>query len=179
MDTWLGEGGVGLKEWIVQLAGTSVLMGMLEILLPSGSMKKYLRLFMSLAVMLVVVQPLVNFSISQEKWDKIMSDSTVLATNDYDVNSVDKILKSQVNSMFKEKLQREIKSKIEKNFGDVDVLVDIFLIDKSSSLGTISRVAITISKKNEVDDLEKLKSRIIQLLNIEFGIDENLVNFIN
>jgi stage III sporulation protein AF len=46
------------REWLQSLLGLVVLLGVLEMLLPSGELAKYSKLVLGLALMLAFLQPL-------------------------------------------------------------------------------------------------------------------------
>lgn len=49
-----------LKEWVATIAGVVVFAGLLEMLAPSGSMKRYVQLSMGLLILLTLLRPVVG-----------------------------------------------------------------------------------------------------------------------
>lgn len=173
-----------IKNWILQIAYISILAVIFEFMVPSSSIKKYVKVVIGLIIMMTIINPILTFLKGG-----IDINSAVLKNeygyNDIDINSVSKQAEVERNKLivdeYKRRLNEQIKERIltkvdaanvqvdakiddginNKYFGKIeslDIKISNVTNEKPNTKGNVDKVVININqsndKKNNIDDIK-------------------------
>ncbi|SNX55363.1 stage III sporulation protein AF [Thermoanaerobacterium sp. RBIITD] len=173
-----------IKNWILQIAYISILAVIFEFMVPSSSIKKYVKVVIGLIIMMTIINPILTFLKGG-----IDINSAVLKNeygyNDIDINSVSKQAEVERNKLivdeYKRRLNEQIKERIltkvdaanvqvdakidndinDKYFGKIeslDIKISNVTNEKPNTKGNVDKVVININqsndKKNNIDDIK-------------------------
>lgn len=173
-----------IKNWILQIAYISILAVIFEFMVPSSSIKKYVKVVIGLIIMMTIINPILTFLKGG-----IDINSAVLKNeygyNDIDINSVSKQAEVERNKLivdeYKRRLNEQIKERIltkvdaanvqvdakiddginNKYFGKIeslDIKISNVTNEKPNIKGNVDKVVININqsndKKNNIDDIK-------------------------
>ena len=150
-----------LGSWIEQIIIAVIIVSILEMLLPNGNIKKYVKIILSVFVIFNIISPFVNstdlYNISSQDLDKYASDSKILnksnTSNVIDKSSMDK----RLQELYIEELEKSIKSKLEKNGYFVNKCKVDAILDSSSSNAGINKITLVVSKnKGNIQQIDKI-----------------------
>ncbi|WZL71447.1 stage III sporulation protein AF [Clostridiaceae bacterium 35-E11] len=193
-----------LRSWILNITTVIVFVTILELLLPNSAMKKYIKMIVGLLVMLVILNPileLINGKANVEyeilKTSAYMDNGPVTTS----IDRVEEIQNKQMIHLYKEKLERHIKDRIEfsnnvkvisidseieknkqsKDFGNITKLK--LVISNSSQkhfneegVQPVANVEVDISKQETTSDGTKLGSKDEHIMN---EMKSNIADFLN
>ena len=147
-----------LSSWIEQIIIAIIIVSILEMLLPSGNIKKYVKIILSVFVIFNIISPFVNstdlYDISFENIDTNVNNSKTLNTsNSIDQSSMDK----RLQELYVEELEDNIKTKIEENGYFVKKCKVDAILDSSSSNAGIKKITLVVAKdKDYIKHVEKV-----------------------
>lgn len=190
-----------LSSWIEQITIALVIVSILEMILPKGNIKKYVKIVLSIFVVFCIISPFVNtselYSLASDEINTYMEDKDVNKNNNIDQSSMD----TRLQKLYIEELENNIKSKVEElGFNVKKCKVDAELNTNKSNAG-INKISIIISKeknntnnniknieeveKVEIDNKEKNKentsNEIVDLkkeISKIYEVDERLIEII-
>lgn len=190
-----------LSSWIEQITIALVIVSILEMILPKGNIKKYVKIVLSIFVVFCIISPFVNtselYSLASDEINTYMEDKDVNKNNNIYQSSMD----TRLQKLYIEELENNIKSKVEElGFNVKKCKVDAELNTNKSNAG-INKISIIISKeknntnnniknieeveKVEIDNKEKNKentsNEIVDLkkeISKIYEVDERLIEII-
>ena len=147
-----------ISSWIEQIIIAIIIVSILEMLLPSGNIKKYVKIILSVFVIFNIISPFVNstdlFNFSTQNFDTYINNSNTLnKSNTLDQSSMDK----RLQELYVEELENNVKNKLNKNGYFVkSCSIDATLYSTSSNAG-INKITLVISKnRNSIREVEKI-----------------------
>lgn len=153
-----------LRNWIWQIAGIIILSAVCDMIMPSGEIKKYVKLVMGLILVVAVVRPLINTpSISVEEIERNETKRNAIELK----NRLDERELFNVIRLYKQKLCEKIENELklppnvtadvkveveeekEELFGSIkEITVLVYL--EQEQIGLIEAVRETVEDKTEV-----------------------------
>jgi len=192
-----------LKDWVKSIATVFVFISIIEIAIPNGSLKKYIKMFMGFLIIIVIITPFVNLIYSSYDIEKeIFKNITGLIETQQVYN--DKIFltqEKQIKDIYINKIKDDILESIgdltnhyiskldisifedETNYGNIQY-VEIVLKEKKSenieednsiNVINIEEIIIDKSSENTKDELLREKERIVDILNDKYNISKDKV----
>lgn len=178
-----------LSKWIEQITISVIVVSILELVLPKGNLKKYIKVVLGIYVLFCMISPFANSSklydfqdINLEKYNKNTSQKT---TN---------INQERINKRIQELYIEQLKKDIEKNANEDGYYVTKCDINAnlSENIGNsgINQINLVLSKDKIVavqkveignknndkklnnEDVEKIKEKIAN----EYGINKDTIN---
>ncbi len=162
-----------LRSWVLNIVSIVIFITFLEILLPNGSVKKYIKMIVGLLVMVVILSPLLDLVNGEVKIENEIFKTTSQLDQKSFALSIDQLETKQNQQMinqYKSKIENSIKERIEyENNTTVLHISSIIEEDKNSqSLGEIKELNIVIEKNSsENDDIND--SNVIPTIQISIG----------
>jgi stage III sporulation protein AF len=123
-----------LKGWITSIVVVVIFMALIDIILPSNSLKKYARLVFGLIIIVIIINPIfslfnknadIEASISQYMDKYNVASSTLQNTNNY--------ISSDTLQIFKENLKSKIEKSIYDGCGKSYIVANININDDQNS----------------------------------------------
>lgn len=176
-----------ISTWAKQIIICVIAVTVLEMILPKGNSKKYIKTIMGIYILYTIIQPAIKL-ITGKNIKVNYSDYSKYFNNKTEQVNVDEY-NAKVEETYKQELEKQIKSDVE-NMG---YFVNKVNIEFNLEEGIIKNVEIIISKKekntnninitvNKIDIGEKPKNDVIdddetkkikQKINENYGVDNN------
>lgn len=184
-----------LKGWIISIVSTVIFVTIIEIILPDGSIKKYVKLATGLLIMVVVLSPILKLVANSSGIEQSIS-SYVSSMSEYksvDTKKASEDFKEKTRETFvaglKSSIEEEIKSKTgkdyvveniklktaENEFGFDEIKsLDIKKVKGKDEIHPVSKVEIGKTSKSESQPRDK---EVLKVLKDGFNIKDTEVNF--
>lgn len=149
-----------MSSWAEQIIVAVIIGTIIEMILPNGNNKKYIKTVIGIYILFTIVSPIIskiankditNIDLNYEKYfkntDTYQTMSQTLANNN------DKT----VENIYVNNLKQDMKNKIlEKGYIATDIQVQVIL-DETSNYGKIKHISFNIAKKKETEQTDTLK----------------------
>lgn len=149
-----------IKSFIVTIVTTVILFSAIELISPSNSMKKYIKFVLGLILIIVMLNPIIDFFTNGE--DTIVSTireyENVLSTNGTSETEV--AASSEVKDVFLENLNKNCENELKAKFVNYDFTCDIDCnVDFNDMTYVIEHAKIEVASKNikEVESVKKVE----------------------
>ena len=159
-----------IKEWSLHLAGIIIFGSVCEMILPSGSLKKYVNIVLGIILILAMTQPLsrlLGFNTS-EIVDEIDRHNAYVSHS-----QMDDIQKEQIINLYCKNLNADIEKTIQNVNENHNIKVNTEVEqDNIESFGEISCINI----EAEITGDEE-KEEILKIIRERYGVDKKKVRF--
>lgn len=188
--------GIGefIFSWVKDLTLLFVIITLVDLVMPKGSMSRYINFVIGLLIIFTVVNPIINLTNIDFQLDK------EVFKNFNEMNHFDEdILREQNNQiefLYKERISKEIKTFVEENTNYNVSILDLKINMDKEEFGGISYLNITIKdidKKDNKDNIEIQVSPVIleynkgrdvkddfleikELISTRYEIDKNIID---
>ena len=149
-----------LKNWVLNIATVSVLMVILDLLMPEGKMRKFTQLVSGFVIMFVMINPLLQLlnkgvEVTSAGW----GDEVYLLNSSfkYTTETLKEGQKEQVLDLYRDMLIADIENRLEshKQINKVEVDVVLNENDTSDKYGEIRRLYIKLLLDGNIEQTEK------------------------
>ena len=149
---------VFLKDWILNITALVLFLAVIEILMPSGRMKKYCGLVTGVILIIAIINPflkLFNGNLNLE--DIQISNSNTIDRLEIEKNS--KLLKDeemkQITEVYRKKIIRQLEDNAMKSKGVVEAKGDVIINEdyNSDTFGEVKRAYLEITIAGENDEI--------------------------
>lgn len=165
-----------IKTWANQIIVAVIIATIIEMILPSGNNKKYIKIIIGLYVLFTIIQPIIvkitgeSIDISNFNYEKYF-DEDILETSSEDFeNNNSKLIKQAYIDNIKEDIKSKIK---QKGYKVINCSIDILDDENKDTYGTIQSISLKINKQG--DEVEE-SSNIIKVDDIDISISNNSSN---
>lgn len=121
-----------ISSWVLSIAGISVIGVLVELILPSGQTKKYVKGVFAFVVVMVIITPLPKLFGSNFQVDDILEEDAIIIQEDfvYQINRqrLEKI-EEMIESDLKEEGFENVTVKINANIFTVNMSIDAVFVD--------------------------------------------------
>ena len=149
---------VFLKDWVLNITALVLFLVVIEILMPSGRMKKYCGLVTGVILIIAIINPflkLFNGNLNLE--DIQVSNSNTIDRLEIEKNS--KLLKDeemkQITEVYRKKIIRQLEDNAMKSKGVVEAKGDVIINEdyNSDTFGEVKRAYLEITIAGENDEI--------------------------
>jgi len=158
-----------LKDWILNITALVLFLGIIEILMPSGRMKKYCGLVTGVILIIAIINPFLKlFSGNLNLEDIQISNSNSIDRMEIEKNS--KLLRAeemkQITEIYRKKIIRQLEDNAMKSKGVAEAKGDVIINEdyNSDTFGEIKRAYLEITtagENNEIKPVVKVDQVII------------------
>lgn len=168
-----------IKNWANQIIVAVIIATIIEMILPSGNNKKYIKIIIGLYVLFTIIQPIIikvtgeSINISDFNYRKYFDEDIIeTSTEDFENNNSKLIKQAYIDN-----IKEDIKSKIkQKGYEVINCSIDILDDENKDTYGTIQSISLKIKKQeNELEE----SSNIIKVENVDIDISDNSNNVNN
>lgn len=166
-----------LKTWINQIILAVIITTIIEMILPNGNNKKYIKMVIGLYVLFTIIQPIItkvtgnSIDISNFDYKKYFN-SDVLETSSEDFeNNNSKLIKQAYINNIKEDIENKIK---QKGYELINCNISIIDDENKETYGTIQNISLKLKK--QTNKSEEISSNIIKVENISVTTNNNTLN---
>ncbi len=166
-----------LRSWIINIVTISIVLILIEILVPSGKIKKIIALVSGFIMLIAVINPFLSFKSKGFDLSKTaMTDSFFIDKKEMETGSrlLEEAQMKQISSVYKNKLCSRIQEETNRLEGVLDskATVEINEDYKSEKFGEITKVSVELTKgdKKKVN----LKNEpVVSVEKIEIGVSSS------
>ena len=165
-----------LKDWTNQIIIAVIVATIVEMLLPNGNNKKYIKMIIGIYVLFNIIQPLLskftgnNLNLSSFNYRDYFDESILgTSTQEFEHNN-SKLIKQAYIDNIKEDVKVKIK---QKGYEVVSCNLDIIDRENQDTYGTIKSITLNIKKTQDEERKEEV-TNTIKIENVDISI--NTVN---
>lgn len=164
-----------LKPWVINIVIIILFVIITDIVLPDGSMKRYVRVIIGIFVLLAIIQPFIHIKDIKYDFEKSYIESSIILDNKNlldDKEVLGKYQKIKALEIYEKNLTDKItaaisyKESISKN--SIVIKLDINKDHQDSKFGTLNSVQVLIPKEEQTGNIEKIKK-------VEIGKEEKVI----
>lgn len=164
-----------LKPWVINIVIIILFVIITDIVLPDGSMKRYVRVIIGIFVLLAIIQPFIHIKDIKYDFEKSYIETSIILDNKNlldDKEVLGKYQKIKALEIYEKNLTDKItaaisyKESISKN--SIVVKLDINKDHQDSKFGTLNSVQVLIPKEEQTGNIEKIKK-------VEIGKEEKVI----
>lgn len=160
-----------LKIWTNQIIVTVIIVTILEMLLPEGSSKKYIKMVIGIYILFVIINPLItkitgkNIEINDFDYKKYFETTVETSSDKLETDNL-----KLIENTYKESIKEDLKNKL-KQKGYILINCNLEIANNNSNeYGTIKKIDIKIKKQSE----EKSESNNIEIKNVEINVNNKI-----
>lgn len=188
-----------IKEWVNQIIVAVIIATILEMILPEGKNKKYIKMIIGIYVLFSIVQPIATKITGKEfkidtNYEKYFNDDILKTSSDTFENNNSKL----IEQTYIDNIKSNIKAKIEQK-GYSLASCNVNIVTNSENYGAIRNITLRLKETeeentNSIVEIEKVevnlnnkevdtknnitieeKQSIIEYLAGEYSIDKNRI----
>lgn len=166
-----------INSWAQGIILAVIVATIIEIILPDGKNKKYVKTIIGIYIIFVMVYPLVSKITSKNINIEELLNSAISKTNKYETDNELAInTNTYIEETYKQKLEDDIKRKaVEKNY-EINFL-DLNIETDNENYGQINSINMKISKKEDnkkiQDNTNNTNNNINQIEKVEIKVSNN------
>ena len=158
--------------WEQSIILAVIIVTILEMILPEGKNKKYIKIVMGVYVTFTIVSPIISkvagndFEIDISKYEDILNANAIESTN-----SIESINNQSIENLYLNTIKTDIKSEIEKEgyqTKDIKITADINVEEEKAQ---IHKIDIEVLKKEKENQIKKVNK--IEIGNTTEEVEEN------
>lgn len=161
-----------ITSWVQGIIVAVIIGSIIEMLLPNGNSKKYIKVVIGVYIVFNIVSPIINkFTGKELKLDSIIDINKYedkLSSYEVDTKSLENTNNSNIKEVYILNLKKDIKAKIEEKGYIVNTIqIEIENTDEYK----VKNINMTISKRENKKEEKKVNE--IEKVNIEVKIENN------
>lgn len=168
-----------LNNWIEQIAISVIIVSIFELILPSGNLKKYIKVVLGIYIIFCMISPFTNgfnlYDIKDINFNEYIEN---LSTEEKNVNQ--ESMNLRIKNLYEEEIKKDLSKKIEEEGYrvykcNIETNLNQNAIDKLNLVLTkssVEKIEIGSEKDENNEEIEKIKNKIAS----EYEIDKNLIN---
>lgn len=155
-----------LSNWAEQIVIAVIIVSIFEMILPKGNLSKYIKMVLGVYIVFNIISPFVNsdalYSFNELNIENYANDLNNNSSGKVNQESMDLRLKK----LYIEQIETNIKNKVDElGYIAERCKVDAELDSNNSNTG-INRIDLILSKKQNENDIQKVKINEISIGNI-------------
>lgn len=166
-----------LKTWINQIIVAVIITTIIEIILPNGNNKKYIKMVIGMYILFTIIQPVItkftgdSIDISNFDYKKYFNcDVLETSSKDFENNNSKLIKQAYINN-----IKEDIEKKLEqKGYKLINCNINILDYETKETYGTIKSISLKLKKQTNKAD--KSSGNIIKIENVNVGTNNNTLN---
>ena len=150
-------------SWIKDLVLLFVIISLVELIMPKGTMRRYINFVVGLLIIFTVINPFINlsnldFQLERELFRNI--DNQIEDSEEDMISNQD----AQIESIYKEKIAKEVIAYLENNTDYKVASLDLQIDKAQENFGAISSLAIWIENERIKGDEESIDIQVKPVL---------------
>ena len=163
-----------LKTWANQIIVATIMAIILEMILPEGNNKKYIKMIIGIYVLFIIINPIIskvtggNWGIGNFDYSQYFDDTIEIYSNlnEFEDNNSKLITKAYIDN-----IENDIKTKIQqKGYKVSGCKINIIEDENSEKYGTIINITLQL---NRIEEKSVEGSNNIHIENVEVNINSN------
>lgn len=170
-----------IKTWVNQIIVAVIIATVIEMILPNGNNKKYIKMVIGLYVLFTIIQPIgksvtgKSLEVSNFNYEKYFSkEISKEYSQDFEANNSKLIKQAYINN-----IQEDIKKKLDKKgYEAINCDIEILEDENKDTYGTINSITIKIKSKKQKEKLQEEAQKVSNIIEVE-KIDIKTTNNVN
>ena len=160
-----------INSWAQGIIIAIIIATIIEIILPEGNNKKYVKTIIGIYVMFVIIHPLISI-ISNKKIDinKIIDDTNNKLSK-FESNDITLETNAYIEQTYKQKIEEDISKNLKEKGYNIDFFNLYIEIEDETNYGIINNIDMEVSRIKEKTTTEK--NSINEVKNIKIQISNN------
>lgn len=164
-----------LSSWLKDIVVLFILITIAELIMPNGSMKKYINLIIGLLIIFTIISPIVKLM----KFDFNL-DEAVINYSKFDEIDSREILEfhdqqeKQIERMFKDKISGEVKKLIEDKSSYTVDSINVNILLEEENYGELDSLEIILKASNNLTE-DKIAVEKVEKVELKKDTDEEIV----
>ena len=171
-----------INSWAQEIIVAVVIATIIEIIIPEGKNKKYIKTVIGIYILFVIVSPLISkFGKSNIKFNSIVEYSEK-ELNKYNINKLEINTNAYIENTYEDKIKEEIDNSLkEKGYTMINIDIEIEIKDEKK-YGLINKLYIKLAKeinnfneegKSHIDDNKIESINTVKEINIDLSKSNN------
>ena len=162
-----------INSWAQGIILAVIISCVIEIILPGGNIKKYVKTVIGIYVLFVIVHPLISAVLNKKLNVDSIIDDTISQMSEYESTDITIETSNYIEKTYKQKLQEDMSQKLNEKGYDINSLNLYIETENENSYGQINGISMEISKiqkteesnnknitQNEVNKVESIDIKI-------------------
>lgn len=160
-----------INSWAQGIILAIIIATIIEIILPEGNNKKYVKTIIGIYVMFVIIHPLISI-ISNKKIDinKIIDDTNYKLSK-FESNDITLETNTYIEQTYKQKIEEDISKNLKEKGYNIEFLNLYIEIEDETNYGSINNIDMKVSKIKDKTMAED--NRVNKVENINIQISDN------
>lgn len=163
-----------LSNWIEQIAIAVIITSIFEMILPSGNIKKYIKMILGIYIVFNIISPFLNSDILY----RLSNLSVESYAKDLEMETNSKINQQSMDLRLKDLYIEQIETNIKNRVGELGFVTEKCQVeanlDQNSSNAGINRINLILKEKEDENSVQKVQVNEIVISKIlKFKDDEN------
>lgn len=171
-----------INSWVQGIILAVIIATIIEMILPEGNNKKYVKTIIGIYIMFVIVQPLISKMLNKDLNIESIMQNTTSTMSKFETNhNITIETNAYIEKTYKQKLEEDIKNKSSEKGYNVSFLnLDIETGD-SEKYGQINNIAMKIDKIDKTIEPEKedkkgtTNNNIDNVKNVQISVSDNKI----
>lgn len=145
-----------INSWVQGIILAVILATIIEIILPEGNNKKYVKTIIGIYIMFVIVQPLISKMLNKDvNIESIMQNTTSTISKFETNNNITIETNAYIEKTYKQRLEEDIKNKSSEKGYNISFLNLAIETGDSEEYGQINNIAMKIDKIDKTIEDER------------------------
>ena len=141
-----------LNSWVQSIILAIIIVTIIEIILPEGNNKKYVKTIIGIYIIFVMLEPIISQVLNKKINIYKMIDDTTSQMSEYGIDELKLETDIYIEQSYSQKIKEDIKQKIEEKGYTTDYLSVDIETENNENFGTINQIILNISKTNEIEE---------------------------
>ena len=170
-----------IKTWVSQIIVAVIISTIIELILPNGNNKKYIKMIIGMYILFTIVQPIAskitgnNLKITNFNYEKYFNEDIIESSSQDFENNNSKLIEQAYINNIKEDVVQKLK---QKGYEVIECDIEILGNENKEEYGSIRSIDLTV-KELSVENEEYNNENDINIENIEIDISNNTTKIVN
>ena len=160
-----------ISSWAEQIIIAVVIATIIEMIIPKGNNKKYIKVIIGIYILFTIVAPVIQKFTRKEISVDMDYEKYFNTTKEYETmsNAISSVNNKSIEEIYIQNLKNDIKSKIEeKGYVATNIQIDVNLQD-NASYGNINKITMQLKEKEKEDPNIKNEISISSVNKVTIG----------
>lgn len=150
-----------IRSWAGQIIISVIIASILEMILPEGNNKKYIKMVIGVYVVFTIVSPVISkftekpIDLDLDKYEEYIKQDTYVSSN-----KIEQVREDNIQNIYEENLKGDIKERLEEKGYEASNIKLSLDLENSKSYGSIKKIEMKVIKKNQDENKIKMVNKI-------------------
>lgn len=167
-----------INSWVQGIILAVILATIIEIILPEGNNKKYVKTIIGIYIMFVIVEPLISKMLNKDVNIESIMQNTTSTMSKFETNhNITIETNAYIEKTYKQKLEEDIKDKSSEKGYNISFLNLVIETGDSEDYGQINNIAMKIDKIDKtIEDKKGTTNNIIDnVKTVQISVSDNKI----